>query len=154
MKRSTSTGFKSLAPAVIVQQSLVEDAVPGGVEQAVADADTFFGIELPSFGEWTFSPDQAAATRQPVLSVLGSDSGPLFVEGRELIHSWFPQAEDLDVDGAGHLLQAQQPKQVAQGLAEFVKSHRLSSVAWTSFESDLWRQHLSLRAIGRLWADR
>jgi pimeloyl-ACP methyl ester carboxylesterase len=95
------------------------------VEQAVADADTFFTCELPALGEWTFGPEQAVTIQQPVLSVVGADSLQMFVEGRDLLHSWFPQTEDFDLQGAGHLLQVQQPEAMARGLADFVDRHPL-----------------------------
>ncbi len=37
-------------------QALLEDRTPGAVAQAVGDADTFFGIELPALTEWEFGP--------------------------------------------------------------------------------------------------
>ncbi|MEX2237339.1 MAG: alpha/beta hydrolase [Dehalococcoidia bacterium] len=111
---------------------MIDDVAPGGVEQAIKDADTFFEIELPALGEWAFGPDQAKAIGQPVLSVVGSDSEAVFVEGRDLLHSWFPQTEDFTLDGAGHLLQAQRPGPLAQALAEFVIRHPVSRVPVTA----------------------
>jgi pimeloyl-ACP methyl ester carboxylesterase len=67
-----------------------------------------------------FGPEQAAAMLQPVLSVLGSETVPLFVEGRPLLHSWFPQVEDCTIEGVGHLLHIQRPQPVAQAMAEFL----------------------------------
>jgi pimeloyl-ACP methyl ester carboxylesterase len=106
-------------------REVMESAGPGNVEQAIADADTFFACELPALGEWTFGPAEAAAIKQPVLSVVGADSIPVFAEGRDLLHSWFPQTEDFDLQGAGHLLQVQQPEAMARGLADFVDQHPL-----------------------------
>ena len=62
---------------------------------------------------WTFGPQQAAAITCPVLSVLGSNSSPLFVEGRQLLHAWFPACQDAAIVGATHLLQMQAPGPVA-----------------------------------------
>jgi hypothetical protein len=42
----------------------------------------------------------AAAITCPVLSMLGSQSSPLFVEGRQLLHAWFPACQDADIAGA------------------------------------------------------
>jgi len=53
---------------------LLDERAPGSVAQAVKDADTFFGVELPALTQWTFDAEEAGAIRQPVLSVLGSDS--------------------------------------------------------------------------------
>jgi pimeloyl-ACP methyl ester carboxylesterase len=70
----------------------IDRTVPGGITQAVKDAATFFETELPSGPQWTFGPERAAAITCPVLSVLGSHSSPLFVEGRQLLHAWFRPA--------------------------------------------------------------
>jgi pimeloyl-ACP methyl ester carboxylesterase len=105
-------------------QSIVEQIIPGGVEQAVRDADTFIQ-ELPAIQAWQFGPQEAAAIRKPVLSVLGTRSSQFMKEGRLLVHSWFPQAEDLDVPTT-HLLQMQDPQGVAQGLAEFFSRHPMT----------------------------
>jgi len=104
-------------------QTIIEQAIPGSVEQAVRDLDTFIQ-EQAAFQEWQFGPKEAAAIRQPVLSVLGARSNAFMQEGRALLHTWFPQAEDLDVT-ATHLLQMQDPRGVAQGLAEFFSRHPL-----------------------------
>ncbi len=107
-------------------QVIVGQMIPGGVEQAVSVADLFFTQEMPAIQAWQFGPQEAAAIRQPVLSVLGSRSiQPGFVKAvRQLLHSWFPQAEDLDVPTT-HLLQMQDPKSVANGLADFFARHSM-----------------------------
>jgi pimeloyl-ACP methyl ester carboxylesterase len=104
-------------------RTVIENHVPGAVAQAMKDADTFFGIDLPAHNAWTFGPEQAAEIRQPVLSVLGTKTEELFVEGRDLLHSWFPQLKDCTIEGAGHLLQMECPEPVAQGLAMFIARH-------------------------------
>ncbi len=106
-------------------QSIVEQTVPGSVEQAVKDVDTFIQ-ELPAIREWQFGPEQAAAISQPVLSVLGIRSSQFMKEGRTLLHSWFPQTEDCDIPTT-HLLQMQDPQAVAHGLAGFFSRHRIPS---------------------------
>jgi pimeloyl-ACP methyl ester carboxylesterase len=97
----------------------IEQTVPGGIAQAVKDAATFFELELPG-PTWTFGPAQAAAITCPVLSVLGGRSSPLFVEGRRLLHAWFPACQDADIAGATHLLQMQTPRSVAAAIAAFL----------------------------------
>jgi pimeloyl-ACP methyl ester carboxylesterase len=99
-------------------RAIIEQTVPGGIEQAVKDAATFFETELTG-PTWTFGPQQAAAITCPVLSVLGSRSSPLFVEGRQLLHAWFPACQDADIAGATHLLQMQAPGPVAAAIAAF-----------------------------------
>ena len=105
---------------------LVEKHVPGGVTQAMKDADTFFGSYLAALNAWQFGPKQAAAISQPVLSVLGTETERLFVDGHELLHSWFPQVEDCTIEGVAHLLQIQRPEPVAQGVAEFFARHPIT----------------------------
>ena len=61
----------------------------------------------------------AARITQPVLNVLGEPSAPRFVEGSELVQSWFPEAERLSVPGTGHFLMVQNPIAVADGLRRF-----------------------------------
>jgi pimeloyl-ACP methyl ester carboxylesterase len=105
----------------------VEKHVPGGVAQAVKDADTFFGSYLPGLNAWQFGPDQAAAITQPVLSLTGTETERLFVEGHELLHSWFPQLESCTIEGIAHLLHMQRPRPVAQGIAEFLARHPITA---------------------------
>jgi pimeloyl-ACP methyl ester carboxylesterase len=103
----------------------IDRHVPGGVAQAIADADDLFGSYLPALGAWQFGPEQAAAVSQPVLSVLGAETERLFAESHELLHAWFPQVEDCTIDGVAHLLQLQRPGPVARGVAEFFARHPL-----------------------------
>ena len=84
------------------------------------DADTFFGIELPSLADWTFGPEQAAAIHRPVLSVIGAETQPLWVEIAEFLRSSLPCVEECTIDGVGHLLQIQRPEPVARAMAEFL----------------------------------
>jgi pimeloyl-ACP methyl ester carboxylesterase len=97
----------------------IDQTVPGGIAQAVKDAATFFERELTG-PTWTFGPEQAAAITCPVLSVLGSNSSPLFVESRQLLHACFPACQDANIVGATHLLQMQAPGPVAAAIAAFL----------------------------------
>jgi len=101
-------------------RALLEDRAPGSVAQAISDADTFFGIELPALTEWEFGSQQAAAIARPVLSVLGSQTEPLWLEVAAFLRSSLPHVEELTVEGVGHLLHIQRPEPVARGLAEFL----------------------------------
>jgi pimeloyl-ACP methyl ester carboxylesterase len=102
-------------------RTVIGRAVPDGIEQAEKDASTFFEIEVPAASAWSFGPDQAAAISSPVLSVLGTASGPLFADGRELLHAWFAQCEDADIAGAGHLLPMANAPAVATAIATFLR---------------------------------
>jgi pimeloyl-ACP methyl ester carboxylesterase len=108
-------------------RALIEKRAPGTVAQAVKDADTFFGIELPSLSEWTFGAEQAAVISQPALSVLGTKTEQLFMEVADLLRLSLPQVEDCAVEGVGHLLHLQRPRPVAQGIAEFLNRHPMPS---------------------------
>ena len=104
-------------------RALLEERIPGVVAQSIEDADTFFGVELPALAEWTFGPRQAAAIHRPVLSVLGADTQPLWVEIAEFLRSSLPDVEECTIDGVGHLLQMQRPEPVAQAVARFLTRH-------------------------------
>jgi pimeloyl-ACP methyl ester carboxylesterase len=106
---------------------VIDDYVPGSVAQAIKDADTFCGVDLPALSAWEFGPEDAAAVSQPVLSVLGAESEQLFVDGAALLRSWLPKVEDLTVEGVGHLLQIQRPEPVARGIAEFFDRHPIAA---------------------------
>jgi pimeloyl-ACP methyl ester carboxylesterase len=70
-------------------------------------------IELPALTEWTFGPAEAAAISQPVLSVLGTETQPLWVDVADFLRSSLPHVEDCTIDGVGHLLHIQRPEPVA-----------------------------------------
>lgn len=106
-------------------RQLIEEQVPGGAIQAIADAEPFFAVEVPALRGWAFGAEDAATLNCPVLSVLGSLSHWFFREGRQLLRQWFPQLEELDVEGAGHLLQLHNQKALASGLASFFARHPL-----------------------------
>jgi pimeloyl-ACP methyl ester carboxylesterase len=107
-------------------RALLEEQIPGVVAQAINDADTFFGVELPALTEWTFGPEQAAAIRKPVLSVIGAETQPLWVEIAEFLRSSLPHVEECTIDGAGHFLHVQRPEPVARGMAGFLGRHSIA----------------------------
>jgi pimeloyl-ACP methyl ester carboxylesterase len=106
----------------------LERAVPGAFDQAVADADTFFGQELPAVRAWSFGPEEAGRITQPALVVLGADSRhvtPVFDQRNQLLLAWLPDAEPFVLPEATHLLHAQNPRGMAEGLAGFFARHPL-----------------------------
>ncbi len=107
-------------------RGLLEDRVPGIVTQAVKDADTFFGVELPALVDWTFGTEHAATIQQPVLSVLGSNTQALWVEVAAFLRASLPNVEACTVEGVGHLLHLQRPEPVARALATFLGSHPIT----------------------------
>ena len=106
-------------------RTVLDSRVPGAVSAAIRDADTFFGVELPALSAWTFGAAEARAISQPVLSVLGTDTEPLWVDIATVLRSWLPRVEDCMIEDAGHLLQIQRPEAVAQVLADFFGRHRM-----------------------------
>jgi 3-oxoadipate enol-lactonase len=103
-------------------RAALDRVLPGAVDQAVADAGTFFGQELPAVRAWSFGPDDAARVRQPVLAVLGGGSGavsPVFEERHRLLLDWLPDARPFVLPGATHLLHVHDPAGMATALARF-----------------------------------
>lgn len=104
-------------------RAAVSRTVPGGLEQAAEDVATLFESDLQSLEDWQFGAEEATRIHQPVFCLVGAESAPLFIEGRDLVHSWLPQAEDGVLPAANHLLQMQQPAAAASLLADFLKRH-------------------------------
>jgi pimeloyl-ACP methyl ester carboxylesterase len=107
---------------------VLDRMLPGAFAQAVADADTFFRIELPALEQWSFTQAEARRITQPVLAVLGGDSPPLWLgweEGHRLVQDWLPQSEAFVLAGATHGLQLIDPQGMAEGLADFFARHPL-----------------------------
>jgi pimeloyl-ACP methyl ester carboxylesterase len=109
-------------------RALLEERIPGVVTQSIKDADTFFGVELPALTEWEFGADQAAAIHRPVLSVLGAETQPLWVEIADFLRASLPYVEGCTIDGVGHLLQIQQPQPVARAIAQFLGGNSMTGV--------------------------
>lgn len=114
-------------------REVVEDALSvGAVEQAVADADTFFDGEQSAVRRWSFGPEQAARITQPVLAVVGSESTrvlPAWGKRQELLLAWLPNATPFVLPDATHLLHLQNPRGMAEALASFFAQHPLSGLS-------------------------
>ena len=106
-------------------RAILERVIPGAFQEALDEADLFFQSEMAAVQQWIFGPEDADRVTQPVLNVLGTESAQRFVDGAELVQSWFPRAERLSVPDAGHLLMVQNPTAVAHGLIDFVTRHRI-----------------------------
>jgi pimeloyl-ACP methyl ester carboxylesterase len=107
---------------------VLDRVLPGAFAQAVADADTFFRIELPALEQWSFTQAEAGRITQPILAVLGADSHALrpgWIEVHHLVQAWLPQAEAFVLKGATHGLQIIDPQGMAAGLADFFARHPL-----------------------------
>ena len=77
----------------------------------------------PALTQWTFDAEQAAAIRQPVLSVLGSNTAPLWIDVAEFLRNSVPDIEERTIDGVGHLLHIERPEPVAEAIADFLRRH-------------------------------
>ena len=106
---------------------LLEARVEGMVAQSVKDADTFFGVELPGLTQWQFGDAEAARIRRPVLSVLGSDTAPLWIEVAASLRAALPFVEERTITGVGHLLHLQDPAPVATAVADFLKRNPMGT---------------------------
>jgi pimeloyl-ACP methyl ester carboxylesterase len=105
---------------------LLEHVLPGAFEQAVVDADTFFGQELPSLQQWSLRREDAGRITQPTLSIVGAKSqqlSPIWSERHEMVLAWLPNAEGFVLADATHLLHVQHPRAVAEALAVFFVRH-------------------------------
>jgi pimeloyl-ACP methyl ester carboxylesterase len=97
----------------------LERALPGALDQAVADAGTFFGQELPAVVQWSFGPDEAARITQPALAIAGPEEPCLLPPASRSSPPWLPNAESFGLPGATHLLQVESPEPLARALAAF-----------------------------------
>lgn len=101
----------------------LEDQLPGSVAQMRRDAATFFDHDLPALLDWNFSRTDAGRIDCPVLYVGGTLSGTWFAEVRELIRAWFPQSDDVLLEGADHSLAVTHASQCAVAVASFLRRH-------------------------------
>lgn len=102
----------------------LERWLPGSVEQVTADAETFFGHDVPALIDWRFNHRDATRITCPVLYVGGSASGEWFAAVRRQVLSWFPDAENVLVPDADHNLALTQADQVALAVGRFIARQR------------------------------
>jgi len=106
--------------------------IPGAFEQAAADADAWFAVELPSLAAWRFTRGDAERISQPVLAVLGSESAKDWAGWPEVqarVLEWMPHAEPFVLPGANHALQEMDPRGVAEALSAFFARHPIPAPA-------------------------
>ncbi len=124
--RAGATGaFMAFVLGPEYRQLLEKCLPPGAFELAVADSDTAFRVEQEALQQWSFTAQDAARIRQPVLSVFGEESIPLCHEVHSLVKQWIPHSEELAVPDANHGLPYVNPRGVADGLARFLDRHHL-----------------------------
>jgi pimeloyl-ACP methyl ester carboxylesterase len=106
-------------------RAIIGHSVPGGPEQAERDAATFFETEVLALPEWGLGADQARRLSQPILYIMGGESGDLFDRPKQLFMSAVPHAEEVILPGLNHLLQMQDSGLVARPIADFLLRHPL-----------------------------
>ncbi len=126
---------KGDAPGAIIR--FVNTVVPGAwdqmtaagatamQQQAIADAKTFFEVELPALQTWQYTADDLARVRVPALVVLGGTTPAARRDSHTALMKGIKQSEELVVPNAGHELHMSQPKFVADGIAAFLKKHSI-----------------------------
>jgi pimeloyl-ACP methyl ester carboxylesterase len=107
---------------------VLDRMLPGAFAQHVADAATFFEQELPALRQWSFGREDAQRITQPALSVVSTGSlqlDPIWGERQQLMLDWLPNVESLVLADATHLLQIDNPRGMAEGLASFFARHSM-----------------------------
>ena len=104
-------------------RAALEQALPGAFDQAVADADTFFGQELPAVMQWSFGREEAARDHPAGARRPRREQHPRFRERRDLLLAWLPNVESFELPAATHLLHVQNPAAMATALADFFSRH-------------------------------
>jgi pimeloyl-ACP methyl ester carboxylesterase len=115
-------------------RAVLDQALPAAFDQHVADADTFFSQELPALRQWVFTPGDAQRIVQPALAVVSTGSlalDPIWGERQRLLLDWLPNVEAFVLPDAAHLLQVENPRGMADGLAAFFARHPFSRAAAT-----------------------
>jgi pimeloyl-ACP methyl ester carboxylesterase len=111
------------------RRAVIDHALPPSYfTRTVADADTFFGTELPALRRWSFRWEDAERVPIPVLVVLEGESdavSPVFRERYERLLSRLPRAEPFVLPGTTHLLHVQNPGDMPDGLARFFAQHSM-----------------------------
>jgi pimeloyl-ACP methyl ester carboxylesterase len=130
--------YREAGAAVVVDEFLqarwpgyratLDRVLPGALDQAVADAETWFEREASGQLGWRFGEAEARRISQPTLSVLGGESDALwsrFGETHRLLLAWLPHAEGFVSPGTTHFMQLEDPRGMAEVLAAFWARHRL-----------------------------
>jgi len=91
-----------------------------------------YALARPALQKWSFSREGASRITQPVLAVVGAISqrlDPIWNERLELLLSWLPRVEAFVLPDATHLMQAQNPRGMAERMAAFFIRHPLAMPA-------------------------
>jgi len=131
------------------ERAALARSVPGGLEQALRDLDTYFSVEAPAHEAWHFTDEEGKHITQPVLFMLGGESQEFYVQCHDQIQQWMLQTETVVLHGATHLLHMQQPAGAAALLLEFFARHPLVPRA-QPHRDWRWRSEDMLK-VGGMW---
>ena len=124
-KASAVDGFMRMVSGPTYRVAF-DQALPGAYERGVADAETFFNQELPAIQQWQLARADAGRISQPALAVMGGKSpevSPIWPARQQLLLDSLPNVESFVLPDATHLLHLQQPRAMAQALADFFARH-------------------------------
>lgn len=96
---------------------------PDAYGRVLASVPPLLQEDLPALRAWTFTADDAAHIRQPVLNVVGAESFAFSRRAYDLVAAWFPQAEPYVLPDASHMLLIANPHDMAVALADFLARH-------------------------------
>ncbi|WP_192796720.1 alpha/beta fold hydrolase [Serinicoccus kebangsaanensis] len=99
----------------------MDRVAPDAFRDSVDGAAMAFGSDLPGL-TWDdgLTADQMAAVRCPVRTVVGTDTRPVFRAAPDVLQTWFPWCDSVDVPDADHMLALQAPDPVAAAVADIV----------------------------------
>jgi pimeloyl-ACP methyl ester carboxylesterase len=97
--------------------------VPGGPQQTIEDAETFFS-DVRAVEEWRFETDRVAALSVPVLYLIAESGFPGTRAVMRRFRDLVPHTEVAEIADATHMLHTDQPEAVATALASFFTQHR------------------------------
>jgi pimeloyl-ACP methyl ester carboxylesterase len=109
-------------------RQIFEDAIPGSYDECLTMGDMFFGVEMPSLQEWTFSPQDGQRIKQPVLFVLGDETLPPFREVHTLLGKAFPHMETATIAGGTHIFDIEKPAATAEAIGKFVRATTVARI--------------------------
>ena len=102
-------------------RAVLERRLPGSWAQAITDAGTSFGIELPALQQWPCGPTDLGRIAVPALSVVHlPDAWPGFAQIHHGLLDHIPGCQGRTVTLPSHLLQIADPQPVAEAVAGFL----------------------------------
>jgi pimeloyl-ACP methyl ester carboxylesterase len=103
---------------------VLDRTLPGAWEQAIADAGTAFGVELPALQEWPLGTRELARIDVPTLSLVHvEDAWPGFEQTHTGLLASIPGCRGTRVALRSHLLQIADPSAVAGPVSAFAAGH-------------------------------